>query len=172
VSSARGRRSAGILAWRRRARRQGGAHAAADATDVEVFLVHPGGPFWARRDAGAWSIPKGEYADEEPALQAAQREFHEETGQHVQGPFIELAPLRQPGGKLVVAFAVEAPSLDAAKLRSNLFRLEWPPRSGQFREFPEVDRAAWFTLAQAHTRLLAGQRALLRELAARLGLAT
>lgn len=157
MASVRGRRSAGILAYRREAL-------------LEVFLVHPGGPFWTRRDAGAWSIPKGEYAADEPALQAAQREFLEETGQSVQGPFMALTPLRQPGGKLISAFAVEAASLDPAKLHSNLFRLEWPPRSGAYRDFPEVDRAAWFALPEARTHLVAGQRGLLDELAARLGL--
>ena len=163
MASVRGRRSAGILAYRLGSaqRRAGG---------LEVFLVHPGGPFWARRDAGAWSIPKGEYTADEPALQAAQREFFEETGQSVQGPFIELTPLRQPGGKLISAFAVEAASLDPAKLHSNLFRLEWPPRSGAYRDFPEVDRAAWFALPEARTRLAAGQHGLLDELAAQLGL--
>ncbi|HEX4051605.1 MAG TPA: NUDIX domain-containing protein [Steroidobacteraceae bacterium] len=163
MASARGRRSAGILAFRLSGAAQGD-------TLLELFLVHPGGPFWTRRDAGAWSIPKGEYTAEEPALQAAQREFLEETGQSVQGPFIELTPLRQAGGKLTSAFAAEAPSLDPAKLRSNLFRLEWPPRSGQFRDFPEVDRAAWYALPEARTRLLPAQRGLLDELAARLGL--
>lgn len=165
MASARGRRSAGILAYRLQTAGQGGAR-------LEVFLVHPGGPLWARRDAGVWSIPKGEYAADEPALQAAQRELFEETGQSVQGPFIELTPLRQPGGKLVSAFGVEAASLDPAKLRSNLFRLEWPPRSGQYRDFPEVDRAAWFALPEARTRLLPGQHGLLDELAVRLDLGT
>jgi predicted NUDIX family NTP pyrophosphohydrolase len=168
MASARSKRSAGILAYRHGGGPPGTA--GRGATALEVFLVHPGGPFWSRRDAGAWSIPKGEYGPDEPALQAAQREFQEETGQSVQGPFIELTPLLQAGGKLVSAFAVEAPSLDAAKLRSNLFRLEWPVRSGVYREFPEVDRAAWFALPEAHTRLLAGQRALLQELTTRLGL--
>jgi predicted NUDIX family NTP pyrophosphohydrolase len=170
MASARGRRSAGILAFRLSGAGQGGPRQVGSA--LEVFLVHPGGPFWARRDAGAWSIPKGEYAADEPALQAAQREFLEETGQSVQGTFIELTPLRQRGGKLITAFAVEAASLDPAKLRSNLFRLEWPPRSGQYRDFPEVDRAAWFALSEARTHLLSGQRGLLQELAARLGLGT
>jgi predicted NUDIX family NTP pyrophosphohydrolase len=156
MAAARSKRSAGILAWRQ-------AHAG-----LEVFLVHPGGPFWARRDAGAWSIPKGEIAAGEPELAAAQREFLEETGQRVQGPFMPLTPLRQSGGKIVSAFAVEAPLLDPAKLCSNLFRLQWPPGSGAWREFPEVDRAAWFTLPEAQSRLLAAQRELLAELVARL----
>ena len=170
MAPVRGRRSAGILAYRLGA--AGRAAAGQGDTRLEVFLVHPGGPFWARRDAGAWSIPKGEYAAEEPALQAAQREFFEETGQSVQGPFIALTPLRQPGGKLISAFATEAASLDPAKLRSNLFRLEWPPRSGQYCDFPEVDRAAWFALPEARTRVLPGQRGLLDELAVRLDLDT
>ncbi len=159
MSIAPGKRSAGILAWR-----QGSG-------GLEVFLVHPGGPFWARRDAGAWSIPKGEIADQEPELVAAQREFFEETGQQVQGPFMQLTPLRQSAGKIVSAFAVEAPLLDAAKLHSNLFRLEWPPNSGTWHEFPEVDRAAWFDLPEAQVRLLAAQRGLLDELVTRLKLA-
>jgi predicted NUDIX family NTP pyrophosphohydrolase len=159
MSASRVKRSAGILAWR---------HGAAG---LEVFLVHPGGPFWARRDAGAWSIPKGELQAEEAELAAAQREFLEETGQSVQGAFMQLTPLRQSGGKTVSAFAVEAASLDPAKLRSNLFRMQWPPKSGQWQEFPEVDRAAWFDLPEASVRLLAAQRVLLQELAARLKLA-
>jgi predicted NUDIX family NTP pyrophosphohydrolase len=178
MASAQSKRSAGILAYRGASAGQAGSGQASLGQDspaqtgavLEVFLVHPGGPFWARRDAGAWSIPKGEYAADEPALQAAQREFLEETGQRVQGPFIELTPLRQPGGKLISAFAVEAASLDPAALHSNLFRLEWPPRSGQYRDFPEVDRAAWFALPEARTRLTVGQRGMLEELAARLGL--
>jgi predicted NUDIX family NTP pyrophosphohydrolase len=157
MAPGRGKRSAGILAYR-----QG-------AAGLEVFLVHPGGPFWTHRDAGAWSIPKGEYQAGEPALEAARRELLEETGQSVQGAFTQLEPLRQPGGKVVTAFAVEAAALDPAKLRSNLFRLEWPPRSGTFREFPEIDRAAWFALPEARTRMLTGQRALLDQLVARLG---
>lgn len=137
-----------------------------------MLLVHPGGPYWARRDAGAWSIPKGEHGPEEDALHAAQREFSEETGWSVQGPFLPLTPLRQPGGKWISAWAVQAPELDPTQLRSNMFLLEWPPRSGVRREFPEVDRAAWFALPQAHERLIAGQRGLLLELASRLAGAT
>jgi predicted NUDIX family NTP pyrophosphohydrolase len=157
MTSRAGKRSAGILAYRR------------GPAGLEVFLVHPGGPFWLRRDVGAWSIPKGEYQADESALEAAQRELLEETGQSVQGAFTQLEPLRQPGGKVVTAFAVEAAGLDPAKLRSNLFRLEWPPGSGTYREFPEVDRAAWFALPEARTRMLAGQRGLLDQLEARLG---
>jgi predicted NUDIX family NTP pyrophosphohydrolase len=151
----RGRHSAGLLLFRRR----DGA--------LEVFLVHPGGPYWARRNEGAWSIPKGEYVpDEEDALAAARREVREETGFCPPGPFVPLAACRQAGGKWISAWAVEAPELEPAQLRSNTFTLEWPPRSGVQREFPEVDRGAWFGLAEAQSRLIGGQRALLRELAA------
>lgn len=153
----RSRHSAGLLAYRRR---PDGA--------LEVLLVHPGGPYWARRDAGAWSIPKGEQGPQEDALQAALREFCEETGWSVQGPFLPLTPLRQPSGKWIRAWAVQAPQLDPAQLRSNSFSLEWPPHSGVQREFPEVDRAAWFPLSEAQERLIAGQRGLLMELAGRL----
>jgi predicted NUDIX family NTP pyrophosphohydrolase len=136
-----------------------------------VLLVHPGGPFWVHRDTGAWSIPKGEYGPEEDALQAAQREFCEETGwslQGLQGSFLPLTPLRLPGGKWISAWAVQAPQLDPTQLRSNSFSLEWPPHSGVLREFPEVDRAAWFALPEAHERLIAGQRGLLLELVEKL----
>lgn len=109
--------------------------------------MHPGGPFWARRDAGAWSIAKGEYGSQETALQAAQREFFEETGWSPAGPFLPLTPVRQSSGKWISAWAVSAPDLDAASVRSNRFSLEWPAHSGVRREFPEVDRAAWFELA-------------------------
>lgn len=151
----RSRLSAGILAYRRR------------ADWLEVFLVHPGGPYWARRDEGAWSIPKGEYLEgEESALLAAQREFQEETGFTVSGQFMALTPLKQPSGKLISAWAVLAPELDPAQLRSNTFTLEWPPRSGEQRSFPEVDRAEWFPLLEAAKKLSAGQRPLLEELSA------
>jgi predicted NUDIX family NTP pyrophosphohydrolase len=157
AARARSRRSCGLLPYRRQ-----------PAGSLEVLLVHPGGPYWARRDAGAWSIPKGEQDPGEQALQTARREFSEETGWTAHGPFLALTPVRQPGGKWVSAWAIEAPMLDPAQLRSNRFVIEWPPRSGVQREFPEVDRAAWFPLAQAQQRLIAGQRPLLLELAARL----
>lgn len=122
--------SAGLLVYRKRAGR------------IEVFLVHPGGPFWARKDAGAWSIPKGEFDEKrESALDAARREFREETGFSIQGEFHPLEPVKQHGGKTVHAWAVAA-DFDASAARSNLFTLEWPPRSGRMREYPEVDRAA------------------------------
>jgi predicted NUDIX family NTP pyrophosphohydrolase len=130
---------------------------------VEIFLVHPGGPFWAKKDTGAWSIPKGEFAEDENPLATARREFAEETGCMIDGDFIELTPVRQPGGKLVYAWAVEG-DCDAASIKSNLFALEWPPRSGKRKEFPEVDRAAWFDLTTAKEKILKGQVALLEDL--------
>lgn len=145
------KQSAGILLYRRSARA------------LEVLLVHPGGPFWAKKDAGAWSIPKGELADGEDPLAAARRELCEETGAAVEGEFVALTPLVQRGGKTVYAFAVEA-DLDVGRLRSNTFSMEWPPRSGRQQEFPEVDRAEWFDIAAAREKLLESQRPLLDEL--------
>ena len=123
---------------------------------LEVLLVHPGGPFWARKDDGAWSIPKGEFEDTEDPLFAAKREFEEETGTPPNGEFIPLQPLKQPGGKLVYAWAVRA-DFDPASLRSNTFSVEWPPRSGRRADFPEVDRAAWFGMDEARRKILKGQ---------------
>jgi predicted NUDIX family NTP pyrophosphohydrolase len=143
--------SAGILLFRFR------GHA------VEVFLVHPGGPYWARKDDGAWSIPKGETEDEADLLATAYTEFHEETGSSLQGHPVLLTPLKQPGGKVVHAWAVQG-DIDATSIRSNSFAIEWPPRSGKTREFPEVDRAGWFDLATARQKLLAGQRGFLDQL--------
>ena len=131
---------------------------------LEVFLVHPGGPFWARKDDGAWSIPKGEFAPGEDPLAAARREFAEETGLAVDGEVRALAPIRQAGGKVVHAFALEG-ELDADAIRSNSFTIEWPPRSGRLREFPEVDRAGWFALAEARRKILKSQLGLLEQLA-------
>ena len=146
------KQSAGLVMYRRR----GGA--------LEVFLVHPGGPFWAKKDQGAWSIPKGEYeADEDPLL-AARREFAEETGLAPEGEFVALAPVRQRGGKVVRAFAIEG-DVDPQAIRSNTFVMEWPPRSGRQQEFPEVDRAGWFPLDEAKQKILAAQVALIEELA-------
>jgi predicted NUDIX family NTP pyrophosphohydrolase len=132
---------------------------------LEVLLVHPGGPFWARRDEGAWSVPKGEVGTHEDALAAAQREFVEELGSAplARGSPVTLEPVRQAGGKLVVAWALEG-DFDPAGMRSNSFSMEWPPRSGRTQEFPEVDRAAWFTLEQARRKLVEAQRALLDQL--------
>jgi predicted NUDIX family NTP pyrophosphohydrolase len=132
--------SAGILAYRLRA----GA--------AEFFLVHPGGPFWAKKDLGAWTIPKGEFQAEESPASAARREFLEETGICLSGPLQELGTIRQAGGKVVHAFLAAA-DFEADKIVSNTFKLEWPPRSGRFAEFPEVDRAGWFTAEAATPKL-------------------
>jgi len=148
-------RSAGILIYRIK-------------TDLEVLLVHPGGPFFARKDLGAWSIPKGEYDDAEDPLAAAKREFAEETGLAVEGEFLPLTAIRQKGGKEVLAWAV-AGDLDAERIVSNTFELEWPPHSGKTRIFPEVDRAEWFDLPTARTKINERQRSLLDELEALLG---
>jgi predicted NUDIX family NTP pyrophosphohydrolase len=147
------KKSAGLLLFR------------GSAESLEVLLVHPGGPFWAKKDDGAWSIPKGEFPDGEEPLAAAIREFEEETGQSVAGDFIALEPIWQAGGKLVFAWAVRT-DFDPSQLRSNLFQLEWPPRSGRQREFPEVDRAAWFDLELAKQKILKGQVPLLEQLSA------
>jgi len=146
-----GKQSAGLLMYRRRDGR------------MEVFLVHPGGPFWAKKDAAAWSIPKGEFAADEDPLAAAQREFAEETGLTPSGPFTALTPIKQTGGKIVQAWAVEG-DCDPAAVRSNTFTMEWPPRSGRRQEFPEVDRAEWFTLDVARNKIHKGQVPLLDEL--------
>jgi len=128
------------------------------------MLVHPGGPFWARRDAGAWSVPKGEYAPGEDPRACAEREFAEELGRRApEGPRTDLGEVRQAGGKRVRAWAVHG-DFDATAVTSNLVDVEWPPQSGERRTFPEVDRAAWFPLAVARTRLLAGQLPLLDRL--------
>src|SRR5213083_2353579 len=131
--------------------------------EPEVLLVHPGGPFWAKKDEGAWSIPKGEFAAGEEPLAAAQREFEEETGGRAQGPFIPLTPITQRSGKVVHAWAVEG-DCDPANLHSNLFSMEWPPKSGRLAEFPEVDRAGWFTLDEARAKILESQVPFLDEL--------
>lgn len=134
------------------------------ADGPEVLLVHPGGPFWRSKDLGAWSIPKGEAAEGEDLLAAARREFHEETGFAAEGPAIPLGEIRQRGGKHVHAWAVRGDA-DPARLRSNPFEMEWPPRSGEIASFPEVDRAAWFGLAEARRRILPAQAAFLDALA-------
>jgi predicted NUDIX family NTP pyrophosphohydrolase len=129
----------------------------------EVFLVHPGGPFWHKKDLGAWSIPKGEFEEGVDALAAARREFHEETGSEATGEFVPLTPLKQPSGKIVHAWAVEG-DIDPASVVSNTFLVEWPPGSRRQQEFPEIDRGEWFTLAAAKERLIPGQRGFLAEL--------
>ena len=136
---------------------------------VELFLVHPGGPFWAKRDAGVWSIPKGEYGATENALEAARREFNEETGCSVEGPFLELGSIVQKSGKTVVALGAEG-DCDAGAIRSNTVAMEWPPRSGRRLEFPEVDRAKWFSPAAAKEKLVAGQGEFVDRLCAQLGI--
>jgi predicted NUDIX family NTP pyrophosphohydrolase len=151
------RRSAGILLYRL----SGGV--------PEVLLVHPGGPFWKNKDSGAWSIPKGEYGEGEDPVAVALREFEEETGQRLPGgDLVALGEVRQRGGKVVSAWAA-AGDLDPATVTSNTFTLEWPPRSGIRREFPEVDRAGWFDPAAAREKLLAAQAELVDRLLATLG---
>ncbi|WHZ24484.1 MAG: MutT-like protein [Nitrospira sp.] len=130
---------------------------------LEVFLVHPGGPFWVRKDEGAWSIPKGEYEAGTDPLTAAKREFQEETGFEVDGTFHSLITLKQPSGKLISAWAVEG-DVDASALASNTFTLEWPPKSGRVLEVPEVDRGAWCDIPTARVKLQPGQRGFLDQL--------
>ena len=150
------RESAGLLPYRKRR----GA--------LEFLLVHPGGPFWARRDLGAWSIPKGEFLPDEDPLAAAIREFGEETGHTPSGDFQRLTSIKQAGGKVVHAWAVEL-DWDPEQLASNTFEMEWPPKSGKLRSFPEVDRAEWFAYDEAVRRILPAQRPLLDELQEGLG---
>ena len=135
---------------------------------LEVLLVHPGGPFWRDRDAGAWTLPKGEFTDGESALDAARREFVEETGVVPEGPFLALTPVRQRAGKLVHAWAFRG-DCDPGKLTSNSFTMEWPPRSGKLASFPEVDRAEFFTIPTAQGKINPAQLALLAELERLLG---
>ena len=145
--------SAGILLFRRR------------PAGIEVMLVHPGGPFWAKKDAGAWSIPKGLADEGENLLEAAKREFLEETGVTVEGEFLDLGAHKQPGGKTVVAWACEG-DFDPASLVSNMFSLEWPPRSGRMAQFPEVDRGAWFSIDEALEKINKGQKPIVAALKA------
>ena len=136
---------------------------------LEVLLVHPGGPLWAKKDAGAWSIPKGEFEEGTDPLEAARREFLEETGSPIDGHFFALKPLKQRSAKVVHAWAVEG-DIDAAPIQSNTFSMEWPPRSGRQQEFPEVDRGEWFTIPVARIKLTVGQAAFLDELGDKLGM--
>ncbi|ESY90739.1 NUDIX domain-containing protein [Mesorhizobium australicum] len=152
------KRSAGLLIYRR------------SNDDISVLLVHPGGPFWAKKDDGAWSIPKGLVEEDEDELAAARRETEEELGTAIEGSFVRLGDYKQPGGKIVMAWSVEA-DIDVAAIKSNTFTMEWPPRSGSMKEFPEVDRAGWFTLAEAGVKILQGQRPMLSDLAEQLGIA-
>jgi predicted NUDIX family NTP pyrophosphohydrolase len=144
--------SAGLLIYRIR------------ANELEVFLVHPGGPLWQHKDENSWSIPKGEYTSEEEPLDAAKREFVEETGFDVPaGKIISLDPIKQSSGKIVSVWAIEG-DFDATKLHSNLFSMEWPPKSGKQQEFPEVDRGGWFGLEEARRKIFKGQMGFLDEL--------
>ncbi|HSE86710.1 MAG TPA: NUDIX domain-containing protein [Candidatus Binatia bacterium] len=143
--------SAGLLMYRLR------------NSTLEVFLVHPGGPYWVKKDLGAWSIPKGEFEGGENRLDAAKREFQEETGFRPEGNFVALKPIKQPGGKVVHAWALKG-DFDAKTIVSNTFSMEWPPRSGKRQEFPEVDRAEWFTMDVAKEKILKCQVSLLEEL--------
>jgi predicted NUDIX family NTP pyrophosphohydrolase len=131
--------------------------------EVEVFLVHPGGPFWAKKDDGAWSIPKGEFDTDDDPLEAAKREFAEETGLGAEGDFRPLKPLKQRGGKMVYAWMVSG-TCDPQAIKSNMFAMEWPPKSGKQAQFPEIDRAGWFTIEAAAKKLLASQLPLLKEM--------
>jgi predicted NUDIX family NTP pyrophosphohydrolase len=144
------KKSAGLLMYRERDRL------------VEVFLVHPGGPFWQNKDAGAWSIPKGEYMPEEDPFEVAKREFQEETGLGALGDFFPLTP-RRAGGKMIEVWAFEGDA-DPSGVKSNTFLMEWPPRSGRQQEFPEVDRAVWFSLSTAREKIVKGQAGFLDEL--------
>ncbi|MEO8296113.1 MAG: NUDIX domain-containing protein [Gemmatimonadota bacterium] len=149
------KRSAGILLFQ------------FESGELRVLLVHPGGPFWAGRDDGAWSIPKGELAEGADPLSEAVREFEEETGMKPAGSFLELRPVRQRGGKMVHAWALRG-DFDPVSLRSSTFSLEWPPHSGRVGEFPEVDRASWFPIDRARQKINAGQAPLLDQLVERL----
>jgi predicted NUDIX family NTP pyrophosphohydrolase len=142
--------SAGILLFRRKAK-------------LEVLLVHPGGPFWAKKNEGSWSVPKGEYAAGEDPAAAAEREFFEETGQRIAGEMIPLGKIRQKSGKEVTAWAVEG-DIDCDSIASNTFEMEWPPRSGKMKSFPEVDRAGWFDLSEARGKINEKQAAFLDTL--------
>ena len=148
--------SAGVLLYRR------------SGEGIEVLLVHPGGPFWARRDLGAWSLPKGEIDAGEDPVSTARREFAEETGVELAGELLALGDIRQKGGKRVIGFAAEG-DLDATAIRSNTFEMEWPPRSGRKQSFPEIDRAEWFGLDVARQKIIEGQRPLVERLASLLG---
>jgi predicted NUDIX family NTP pyrophosphohydrolase len=132
--------------------------------EPEVMLVHPGGPIWKNKDIGAWSIPKGEFLPGQDPLEHAKREFKEETGRAIKGKFNELKPIRQAGGKLVYAFAVEG-DLDVSKIKSNTFKMEWPPRTGRFQDIPEVDRGEWFDFETARQKINPAQSAFIDQLA-------
>ena len=144
------KQSAGILAYRMK-------------DEVQVFLVHPGGPFFTNKDAGSWTIPKGEFTEDEEPLTAAQREFLEETGHQLSGDFLQLKSVKQKGGKVVHAWAVEQ-EIDELEIRSNSFEIEWPPKSKKFKSFPEVDKAGWFSVEEAKAKINPAQIPLIDEL--------
>jgi predicted NUDIX family NTP pyrophosphohydrolase len=148
-----GKLSAGILMFRKR------------ESTLQLFLVHPGGPFWRNKDAGAWSIPKGEYEEGEDPLDAAKREFLEETGIEADGEFLPLGEIKQPSGKVITAWALEG-DCEPSAVRSNMFSMEWPPKSGRQQEFPEVDRADWFTANEAKEQIVKGQTGLIDRVVA------
>ena len=150
------KQAAGILLYRRGAR------------GLEVLLAHPGGPLWAKKDLGAWTVPKGQFTDAESPLAAATREFEEEMGSAPEGDFVELGSIKQPSGKIVYVFVAES-DFDVTTVKSNLFELEWPPKSGQRAAFPEVDRARWFSVEEARQKILKGQEPFLDRLLAVLG---
>src|SRR4029077_4021544 len=145
------KKSAGILAYRK------------GVSGLEVFLMHPGGPFWKNKDLGAWSIPKGEIAENEDEEEAAKREFEEETGMKIHADLVPLKPIRQKNGKTVMAWAIRQ-DIDPSKIVSNLFEIEWRPQSGKHQQFPEMDRAEWFSVSDAREKIIAGQAALIDEL--------
>jgi predicted NUDIX family NTP pyrophosphohydrolase len=149
------KQSAGLLMYRQ------------TSLQLEVFLVHPGGPFWVKKDLGAWTIPKGEFAEDENALDAAQREFHEETGFTAHDNFLDLGTIKQAGGKIVYAWAFEG-DCDPEALVSNLCMIEWPPRSGRAMEIPEADRGSWFEISNARERIHKNQAEFLERLRDRL----
>lgn len=146
------KKSAGILVYRK------------TDQNYKVFLVHPGGPFWAKKDLNSWSIPKGEFEEDENPLIAAKREFKEETSFNISGDFVELETVKQPSGKIIYPWAIEG-NLDASKIKSNNFELEWPPKSGKMKEFPEIDKAEWFSFEIAKHKILKGQIPILEQLA-------
>ena len=146
-----GNQSAGILLFRKKEQR------------IEFFLVHPGGPFWKKKDLGAWTIPKGEFENHEEPLAAAKREFQEETGMILSGSFVPLKPIKQKGGKLIYAWAVEG-NINPLNLTSNFFTMEWPPKSGKHQEFPEVDKAEWFEVDEAKQKINPAQVSFIEEL--------
>ena len=150
------RTSAGIALFRR------------TGTGLELFLAHPGGPFWRNKDEGAWTFPKGEHTPDEDPLVAARREFREEIGLDLDGEFLDLGSVKQSGGKIVRIFAIEG-DCDPGAIRSNTFKQVWPPKSGRYVEFPEVDRAGWFSPNEARLKLITAQRAFVDRLSAQLG---